>query len=95
MLQKLYSWYGKRPAQVVIGILGILAVTALYFTFFKSAEEPSTIVSPKLIVTVKSVKNINFENSFSSVGVVEAISEAKLQTEAGGRIAKSLFGCVK
>ncbi|MFM2381704.1 MAG: Barrel-sandwich domain of CusB or HlyD rane-fusion, partial [Candidatus Parcubacteria bacterium] len=86
MLNKLYGWYGKRTVQIVLAVIATLALITLYLTFFKSVAPEVSEEVKKERVTVKSVKNINFENSFSSVGVVEAISEAKLQAEAGGRI---------
>jgi RND family efflux transporter MFP subunit len=86
MLQKFYGWYGKRQVQVVIAVLCVLILTAVYLAFFKKNEAEPVATASKEVVEVKSVKNINFENSFTSVGVVEAISEATLQTEAGGRI---------
>ncbi len=86
MLHTLYGWYGKRPVQIVLAIIAVLLFVTIYLTFFKSDAAVVLDEVKKSEVTVKSVKNINFENSFTSIGVVEAVSEAKLQAEAGGRI---------
>jgi RND family efflux transporter MFP subunit len=88
MLEKLYSWYGKRNVIAVLSVIGLLAAVAVFLTFSNSNDESQQEVSAKEKVTVSSVRNINIKSDFTSVGTVEAISEAKLQTESSGRVTR-------
>jgi RND family efflux transporter MFP subunit len=86
MLERLFLWYGKKVVLSVFIIAVILVATALYFTFFAGTGEVVEIETKQASVIVKKVSDINFTSDFSTVGQVQAVSEAKLQTEAGGRI---------
>lgn len=86
MIQKLYSWYGKRTVVSVLGLIVALIAVGLfmYLTGTKSVIEEATIQRPE--VQVKAVGEVTGTASLSVVGSVEAVSEARLRTEAGGRI---------
>lgn len=79
-------WYGKK---VVLGVFSciIILLGAGAYTFFKAKTVELIATEPrKTQVTLKKVSDMSAPNSFSTVGVVQAVSEATLQTEAGGRI---------
>ncbi len=86
MLQKLYSWYGKKVVQAVIGVTLLLLAVALYLALTGDKGAEVAPEAQKATVTTNAVRSINFETSFTAVGVVEAVAEAKLQTESGGRV---------
>ncbi len=87
MLDRLYGWYGKRVVWGVLVTL-VLLVGAGFYMSSKLAKPDSVLGEDKKLpsVTIRSVKSLGSESSFSVVGTVRAVSEAKLQTEAGGRI---------
>jgi len=86
MLNRLYSWYGKKVVLSVVAIIVLLIGAAVFLLVSKSKPEVVEVQVQKTTVTVSQVKNIVFASSFSTVGVVESVSEATLQTEAGGRV---------
>lgn len=86
MIQKLYSWYGKRTVQVVIAVIVVLLLVGAYVAFFKSGAEETVVVEDKASVEVKAVSELSSSASINALGVVAAVSEARLRTEAGGRI---------
>ncbi len=86
MLNKLYSWYGKRTV-LRVGIFALLIVLfAIFKLFLQSDSEPAKEEVRTATVEVAPVRNLLSGNSFTTVGLVAAISEARLQTETGGRI---------
>ncbi len=86
MLNRLYSWYGKRVVIGVLSVLVLLVVVALYFVLSGSDENQSETAEILPMVTLQSVSSFSSSGGFSVVGTVRAISEATLQAEAGGRI---------
>ncbi len=68
----------------VTAIVAVIAVIAYAVLKPDAAVEETAAVTPA--VTVKSVGDIDFANTFEVVGTVQAISEARLQAEAAGRI---------
>lgn len=86
MLNRLYTWYGKRVVLSVAIVIVILVGTGIYLLVSHSKKAEPVSIEQKSVVEVKKVNDIAFSNSFTTVGTVEAVSEAKLQTEAGGRI---------
>lgn len=85
-LNRLYSWYGKRTVNVVLGILVVLIIGAI----IKSAggEEAAPISSTTATKSVSVVRAGDFSSAstFRVVGTVESVSEARLQTESSGRV---------
>ena len=71
----------------VLILYAVIFIVAFYFVFFNKSVAPviseDTNVS---MVTMKPIRDLTATASFKAVGTVEAISEAKLQTEAGGRV---------
>jgi HlyD family secretion protein len=74
----------NRIIAVVAGIFVVLAITALTGVFSKEAAVVEEVKSTT--VKVASVRDLGSSKLFSAVGTVEAVSEARLQTESGGRV---------
>ena len=66
----------------------IVLAIATYFIFFAgSAKVEQKAAETKLpSVVVESAGNTSGDSTFTAVGTLQAVSEAKLQTESGGRI---------
>lgn len=66
----------------------LIAAVATYFVFFASSTvvEEQTTETKLPVVTVASAANTSGDSTFTAVGMLQAVSEAKLQTESGGRI---------
>lgn len=86
MFERLYGWYGKKTVRVIALVLVFLILLASFFFFKTTKNITQTVTAQKQSVTVSSVRNILSSNTFTTVGTVQAVSEARLQTEAGGRI---------
>ncbi len=85
MLNRLYSWYGKKVVlSVIAAIVALLALGAYFYASKATVTEEAVTVKPEVII--QKVSDIGSLNSFSSIGTVQAVSEARLQTEAGGRV---------
>jgi multidrug efflux pump subunit AcrA (membrane-fusion protein) len=85
MLNRLYSWYGKKVVLSVLMTIVGLSIIGIYLYASKTVI-PEETVTAKAEVKTQKVRDIGATNSFSSVGTVQAVSEARLQTEAGGRV---------
>jgi RND family efflux transporter MFP subunit len=86
MLNPLYNRYGKRVVRVVLGVVATIIIIAVYFALNSSTADAPAETKKLPEVTVQSVKELEETGTFSVVGTVRAVSEAKLQAEAGGRI---------
>lgn len=86
MLNKLYSRYGKRTVLIVGAVLVFFVVFVLVQFFGSNDDSAIALEAANPEVTVASVASLLSGSSFTAVGTVEAVSEARLQTEAGGRI---------
>lgn len=86
MLDRLFVRFGKR--RVIGTTVGILVVGALglYFILTKNSAPADTTAPSLPSVSVMSVRDLATSNTITAVGTVTAISEARLQTEAGGRV---------
>ncbi len=78
--------YGKKRV-ITVTVLTIVVI-ALILKSIIGAQDAAEVVpaETKAEVTVKSVRSIISDASFTAVGSVSAVSEARLQLEAGGRI---------
>lgn len=85
MVETLYRWYGKK---IVWGVCLLIFVLATYLFFYTTTPDvtPETAVNQMPAVTVASAANTSGDSTFNAVGTLQAVSEAKLQTESGGRI---------
>lgn len=87
ILTRLYTWYGKRVVLGVLGALALLIIAGVALQVFrKDAAVAPLSTNDAKSVTVARVGDMAAGSSFRVVGTVEAVSEAKLQTEASGRI---------
>ena len=72
---------------LIASVLAVSLVALGAYFLFSGKEVVVVQEAPSLpVVTVRSVKELSSNNTFSSVGTVAAISEARLQAEAGGRV---------
>jgi multidrug efflux pump subunit AcrA (membrane-fusion protein) len=93
MLNRLYGWYGKGVVRTVLVLMVALIVAALFMRSFGESRSENGSVSAALTpVTVATIGELANSGSFSVVGTVSAISEARLLTEAGGRITSVSVG---
>ncbi len=84
LINRVFAAFGKK--KVIITLIVVAAAAVYYFGFHKTkATAEATIVTiPE--VTVSPVRALSGDVSFSTVGTVQAVSEAQLHVEAGGRV---------
>lgn len=84
LINRLFAQFGKK--KFIITAVLILAAFIYYFGFnhTKVTEEATVTTIPE--VTISPVRALSGDVSFSAVGTVQAVSEAQLQVEAGGRV---------
>lgn len=83
---KLITWYGKRTVYTALACILVLLGMGAYFAFRTSAPETTTPLIKKRVV-VQEAGLLGAESiGLKTVGTVRAVSEARLQTEAAGRI---------
>ncbi len=87
ILNRLYGWYGKRVVLSVGGVTIFLVLVGVFLVFGnKDSDVISQIEEGKPEVTVSAIRALQSTSGFTVVGNVNAVSEAQLQAEAGGRI---------
>ena len=86
MINRLVAKYGKRRCITVTVVTTVVIILLLKSTLGASNVAEIAPVETKAEVVVKSIRSIISNSSFTAVGSVSAVSEAKLQLEAGGRI---------
>lgn len=85
MLKKLVTFYkNNRLVSIAAGLVLLVAVAAFIFLRGDAVVEEEAVAVQS--VTVSAVRNLGGSNDFSTVGTVAAVSEARLQSEAGGRV---------
>ncbi len=87
MLDRLYDWYGKRVVRGAVIALVLLIIVGI-FVHIGTPDDSALMESEKKIpvVNLQRVGNFVSQSSFSVVGTVSAVSEAKLQTETSGMV---------
>lgn len=86
ILNRLYGWYGKLVVNLSLAAITLLLIAGAIF-HFSSNNAVEEVPEDKLaVVTVSSISALGSESSFTVTGTVSAISEARLETETGGRI---------
>jgi multidrug efflux pump subunit AcrA (membrane-fusion protein) len=75
---------GKKHSLILLAVL--LLSFGTYKLFFTDKEAPAETLTTLPQVTVLSVAELGAAASFDTIGKVEAVSEANLQTESGGRV---------
>jgi RND family efflux transporter MFP subunit len=86
MFERLYAWYGKRMVIFVGALIVLLIVIGVALTVFRHPAPAAEEAAEAARVSVKSVSELQNGTTFRAVGTVEAVSEAQLETEAGGRV---------
>ncbi len=76
--------FRKKRVLAFYLILIVLVLSGLFFRDNNNTVAKPIVTTP--VVTVALVKNLLSDNAFTAVGTVSAVSEAKLQTEASGRV---------
>lgn len=85
MLKRLFNWYGKKTVIAVI----IVAVILAFFGIKKlttSTPDEVTVTSQKATVSVFPVTELADSNSVNLIGTVSSLNEAKILSEASGRV---------
>lgn len=85
--------HSKKRLYTIIAILIVLLISVgvfLFITHKKAVVEETTASLPK--VQLQNVSALQRVSTFSTVGTVEAVSEADLQTEAGGLVTATYAG---
>ncbi len=84
MLQRLYSWYGKKAVWTVTAVVILIIVSGF---IFNARKEVAINETPALsTVRVASITDLSSTIALSLIGTVRAVSEAEIETEAVGRI---------
>lgn len=87
ILNRLYSWYGRRNVLISLAVVAGLLIAGFFIHFFASKQEVEPVSEEKLTqVALSRVDALGSESSFRVTGTVRAVSEARLQAEASGRI---------
>src|SRR5690606_5230685 len=75
---------GRKRSLIALATLFVIFIG--YKMISGGAPEAEKVAAPVTEVAVLSVDELGANASFDTIGKVEAVSEANLQTEAGGRI---------
>lgn len=87
MLDFIYAGRNRRFISfLIVAFALVAAVVGTKLWFAADAVVPPAL--EKATVNVMRVADIGFSSNFEAVGTVQAISEAQLQTETGGRITR-------
>lgn len=86
MLNRLYSWYGKRNVLIALFIIVALIILGIFFKLATSTPQEAVVEAKLPTVTLSRVDDLGSESVFRVTGTVKAVSEARLQSETGGRI---------
>lgn len=87
ILNRLYGWYGKRMVLTAATLIVVLIVTGIVVQFILNKSNQNVSAEADLpLVKVQNIAALNGDATFRVTGSISAISEARLQTEAGGRI---------
>lgn len=85
MLNRLYSWYGKKTVWAVAAVVLILVVSGIVVA--QNANQNGDATEEQLpVVKVATVQEIASKDSITLIGTVRAVDEAQLQSEVGGRV---------
>lgn len=87
VLQRLYGWYGKKTVLISVAVIIILIIAGFIFNSVSNNAAVEVATEEKLAqVTLSRVDALGSASLFRVIGDVRAVSEARLQAEAGGRI---------
>jgi multidrug efflux pump subunit AcrA (membrane-fusion protein) len=85
IFEKLFQWYGKRNVIIASSLIIVLPGIGIYLTIKNDTADLSD--APLLpTVEVKNVSNLSNQSSVSLIGSVEAVSQAELKSDVGGRV---------
>lgn len=90
--EKMYARFGKKKTQRALVIAIVVIILGSYF-FATRADAPQvTVEETKKIVTTQKAGALSGVQSFTAVGSVTAVSEARLVTERSGRVTAVYVG---
>jgi RND family efflux transporter MFP subunit len=83
-INKIVARLGKKKVVITVVVLIVAGVYFFGFSHKKTVEEVAVVTVP--VVTTAPVSTLSGGVSFGAVGTVQAVSEAELHVEAGGRV---------
>ncbi len=83
-INRIVARLGKKKVMIVVAILVVIAGYFLFFNHKNVAIDTIDVSIPE--VTTAPVRNLSGGISFGAVGTVQAVSEAQLHAEVGGRV---------
>jgi len=88
ILNKLYSWYGKKTVFLFLAAIVALLVIGVIFAFSSNGDQSEAAPQSDSLSRVKlgSISQLQSQSLFRVIGEVKAVSEARLQAESSGRI---------
>lgn len=87
VLNRLIAWYGKRAVYGALAAIFLLVIIGGSFAIFGGGEATPDEASSGKRIVLKEAGMLETEGAgLRTVGTVRAISEARLETEAGGRV---------
>ncbi len=85
MIQKLYTWYGKRVVNGVAAVVVLLVIAGIAVNTLRSEPESVDADQP-LSVKTAPIATLGEGSARTYVGTVSAVNEASLNSEVGGRV---------
>ncbi len=87
MLNRLYSWYGKRVVNGVVAAAAVLLVIGIVVS--KGGEDvPQNTTAAPRAVQVRPLSELGMVRTVEVIGTVRSVDEAMLQSETGGRVTR-------
>lgn len=84
IIEKLYTWYGKRNVRVVFFVLmGLLVAVVMKGGGAESVTEPTTTLP---VVSVATASELAGAQSLQLIGTVRSVNEATIDSEVSGRV---------
>lgn len=85
MFTRLYNWYGKRTVRLVILVLILIVAIGIVLKSRGSTPDEAATAQLRTVETA-SVLSIANDQITRLIGTVEAVNEARVETETSGRI---------
>lgn len=84
LLDRLYTWYGKRTVWAVATLVVILLIGVVATQTNRLTDESPTEVIPTVVVAMAGEQAS--QGAIELIGTVKAVDQAQIQTESAGRI---------
>ncbi len=86
IFKRLIGWYGKRVVYGTMALLVVFIAVGAYFVATRQKDADVAVEAKKQVEVGPAGSLSGTDVSLRTVGSVRAISEARLQTETGGRV---------